>query len=377
MLNDGTSSAHPASRLAFGLVALLALVALAAQLWLERRLALGPTVVEKVAWAPFAVAAAVSLAAGIWPRPRVLRVAAWTALVALLGEATLSAWQVAMEHHWIASVCSGPANSRELQAALGGPRGPRCDTPGWSFLRFSIAAVTGLAAMALAALCLVLPLGWRGAGSTVTGPTAAPPLREVFALLLVMALVPAVLVARLDASAAVGLPPITANDHVMGAAGAPIVLVEYVSMTCPHCAAWSAAVMPQFVKAWVDTGRVRYVLRDFPLDHAGLSAAMLAHCAPAARYFDVVAAMLADQADWVKAADPVPRLTALAGLDAETARRCLADDKLETAVLTSRVLAQQGGIIGVPAVVIDGARVPAVPQFSFLDDRLRHELEHR
>lgn len=68
------------------------------------------------------------------------------------------------------------------------------------------------------------------------------------------------------------------GDYVMGDAKAPIVIVEYASMSCPHCAHFSNAVLPEIEKKYVETGKVRYILRQFPLNEPALKAAMLLVC---------------------------------------------------------------------------------------------------
>lgn len=87
-------------------------------------------------------------------------------------------------------------------------------------------------------------------------------------------------------------------DRVLGRADAPVTVIEYASVTCPHCAAWHAEVFPDFKARFIDTGRVRYVYREFLTGPAELSfaGALLARCAPADRYFDVVGALMEGQA---------------------------------------------------------------------------------
>ena len=78
---------------------------------------------------------------------------------------------------------------------------------------------------------------------------------------------------------------ITKDDRILGKPEAPITIVEYASLTCPHCAHFANDVLPEIKKAWIDTGKARLVLRDFPLDEPALRAAMIARCAPPDRYY--------------------------------------------------------------------------------------------
>jgi protein-disulfide isomerase len=70
------------------------------------------------------------------------------------------------------------------------------------------------------------------------------------------------------------------DDRVLGKADAPITIIEYASLTCPHCAHFTVDVLPKLQQKWIDTGKAKLVLRDFPLDEPALRAAMVARCAP-------------------------------------------------------------------------------------------------
>ena len=71
------------------------------------------------------------------------------------------------------------------------------------------------------------------------------------------------------------------DDKVLGSAEAPITIIEYASLTCPHCASFHTETLPTVKSDWIDTGKAKLVYRDFPLDGAALAAAVIAHCAPA------------------------------------------------------------------------------------------------
>ena len=86
------------------------------------------------------------------------------------------------------------------------------------------------------------------------------------------------LAAEFCAATAGELAPIGPDDRVLGSADAPVTVVEYASMTCPHCGKWETQVFPQVEKNWIDTGKIRFVFRDFPLDGSALKASQLAHC---------------------------------------------------------------------------------------------------
>ncbi len=131
-------------------------------------------------------------------------------------------------------------------------------------------------------------------------------------------------------------PKVTAADRVLGKSDAPVTIIEYASLTCPHCAAFEQEKLPLIRKDWIDTGKVKLVYRDFPLDGAALLAATVARCAPADRYFGFVGSLFESQSRWVLAQDPVDalkRVVRLGGMDGAAVDKCRADTKLQEAIV--------------------------------------------
>ncbi len=151
---------------------------------------------------------------------------------------------------------------------------------------------------------------------------------------------------------------VTADDHVMGKADAPVTVIEYASMTCPHCARMSNTVLPQFEKEFVDTGKARYIYRDFPLDQIAVRASVLARCNGKDRYFPFVRALFADQENWIRSSDPVKALEQvgrLGGVSPEKYESCLKDQPLVDKVLQSRLDAQKEfHIDSTPTFLVNG-----------------------
>src|SRR5262249_38683054 len=85
----------------------------------------------------------------------------------------------------------------------------------------------------------------------------------------------------------------------MGSADPPVTIVEYGSMTCPHCAHFHQTPYPELKKKYVDTGKVRFIFREFPLDQLAAAASMLARCAGKDKFFPLLEALFAQQSDWV------------------------------------------------------------------------------
>ncbi|MCW3476998.1 DsbA family protein [Limobrevibacterium gyesilva] len=150
--------------------------------------------------------------------------------------------------------------------------------------------------------------------------------------------------AALPANAA--SPPLAGDDPRMaersiGRADAPVTVTEWFSLTCPHCAAFHRESLPKIRTELVDTGKVRLVFRDFPLDQVALTAAMVAHSLPPERYEPFVAALLATQDRWafargVNSTEELAKMAALAGMSREAFNAAIADQGLRMAILMAQ-----------------------------------------
>jgi protein-disulfide isomerase len=167
------------------------------------------------------------------------------------------------------------------------------------------------------------------------------------------------------------------GDPAIGDPAAPVTIIEYSSLTCPHCAAFHAKILPELKQRYIDTGKVRLVLRDFPLDATALKAAIVAHCAGPERQPQFVEVFFAQQQNWARAADPVQALKQLAklgGLGEAQIDACLADKELENAILQARLDGEQKyEINSTPSFIIDGKTVAgeqSVDAFAAMIDPL-------
>lgn len=174
--------------------------------------------------------------------------------------------------------------------------------------------------------------------------------------------------ARLGLLVALGLWPLghgpasaaEVRERILGDPAAPVTIIEYASLTCPHCAAFHRETLPVLKERYIDTGKARLVFRDFPLDRAALAAAALAHCAGDARYFKFLDAMFANQQSWARASDPVAalrQLTRLGGLSDAEAEACLADQGLQDAILQTRLDGEREfGVNSTPTILVNGEK---------------------
>jgi protein-disulfide isomerase len=174
-------------------------------------------------------------------------------------------------------------------------------------------------------------------------------------------------------AAAASLLAIGKNDRILGNPNAPITIVEYASLTCPHCAHFADEILPQIKKEWIDTGKAKLVLRDFPLDGEALKAAMIARCAPPDRFYAFIDTFFADQDKWVEATDfqaALGRLAELGGMSKTAVDACLKNTSLENRILQGRLTAgKQLGVDATPTFFINGTKftgAPTVEQFNKL-----------
>lgn len=181
-----------------------------------------------------------------------------------------------------------------------------------------------------------------------------------------------------DATGASGgqAPAGKVEDHPLGKADAPVTVIEYSSLTCPHCAEFQQHTFDAFKQRYIDTGKVRFIQRDFPLDQVALKAAIIAHCA-GERYPLFVDVMFKNQLRWVRADDPIAALQQLAmagGLGKAQIDACLADKAMENAVLQSRLDAQSKfQVDSTPTFVINGksyAGARSLDEFAKIIDPL-------
>jgi protein-disulfide isomerase len=173
------------------------------------------------------------------------------------------------------------------------------------------------------------------------------------------------------ANAALAVSP---DDRIFGNPNAPITIIEYASLTCPHCRHFETAVLPTLKKKWIDTGKARLIMRDYPLDEPALRAAMVARCAPPDRFYPFVETLFADQETWAMAPNPQAELEKLALLGGMTKKQftdCLADKNMENKVIGSRLVAtQQLGVDATPTFFINGTKFDGDPTIDAFNELL-------
>lgn len=163
------------------------------------------------------------------------------------------------------------------------------------------------------------------------------------------------------------------DDMVMGSAKAPVTIIEYASLTCPHCAHFNEATFPQLRSQYIDKGLVKYIYRDFPLDRMALSASQIARCAGPERYFNFIDAIFRQQQTWTDGKDAnaivgnLKKLARLGGLSEQAIDACLNDKALQDKVLAQSLQGEKEfKVDSTPTLIINGEKHPGALSFEEL-----------
>jgi protein-disulfide isomerase len=163
-------------------------------------------------------------------------------------------------------------------------------------------------------------------------------------------------------------PKITDTDYVHGKADAPVTMLEFASFTCPHCAAFTNDVLPQIEKAYVDTGKVKIVFRQFALNQLDLRAGMMARCAPRDQYFNITKVLFQTQQSWATAGDPIAALAqigGMAGLPKDKFDACMTDNSVADAIVKLGQDAQAAyQVNATPTFVVEGETLQGEASFD-------------
>jgi protein-disulfide isomerase len=146
------------------------------------------------------------------------------------------------------------------------------------------------------------------------------------------------------------------GEMALGDAKAPVTIIEYASMTCPHCAAFHASTYPELKKRYIDTGKVRFIFREFPLDQLALAAFLLARCAGPDKYFPMIETLFQQQKEWVvqKPLGPLMAIAKQTGMSETAFNECLQNQKLIDGIEDVRQRAMKLNIQSTPSFFING-----------------------
>jgi protein-disulfide isomerase len=178
-----------------------------------------------------------------------------------------------------------------------------------------------------------------------------------------------------DSAALAGLPkPVDSpmaqaqeGDMVLGDPKAPITFIEYSSLSCPHCARHHATVLPEIKKQYIDSGKVKLVMRDFPLNEPAVQAALLAHCVSPLAYWGMTEQLFATQASWVNdnSGPALAAIAAAAGINGKDFQTCLADEAVKQKIIGSAEQADKAfGVKSTPTFVVNGIVIEGERSFD-------------
>ena len=164
------------------------------------------------------------------------------------------------------------------------------------------------------------------------------------------------------------------DEMALGEPTAPVTIVEYASLTCPHCGNFYRTVFDTLKTKYVDTGKVYFVLREFPLDELAFAAVMAARCAPKDKFFPIIDTLFREQNDWAFVYDPQPALVAKLqpyGFTEQSFAACLQKPDLAQAINDIAMRAQnEFGVSGTPAFFINGEKYPGEMDLATLESIL-------
>jgi protein-disulfide isomerase len=175
--------------------------------------------------------------------------------------------------------------------------------------------------------------------------------------------------------------PVALPDMALGPANATVTITEFASMTCPHCSAFNETVFPKIKSEYIDTGKIRYVFREFPLDIKAAAGAMLARCIAkddSGKYFAVIDLLFKQQNDWVmkNTTETLIRIGKQAGLTQQAVEDCLKDQALlDKIAADQKYAAEVLKVDSTPTFFINGEKIKGETSFEEFDKRIKSLLK--
>ena len=175
--------------------------------------------------------------------------------------------------------------------------------------------------------------------------------------------------------------PVSLPDMALGPANATVTITEFASMTCPHCAAFTEKVFPKIKSEYIDSGKIRFVFREFPLDVKAAAGSMLARCIAkddAGKYFAVIDMLFRQQNEWVlkNTAETLTRIGKQAGLSQQQVEDCLKDQALLDKIAADQKYANEVlKVNSTPTFFINGEMLKGDQTFEEFDKRIKSLLK--
>jgi len=163
------------------------------------------------------------------------------------------------------------------------------------------------------------------------------------------------------------LEPGPLGEREYGNRNAPVTIIEYASLTCPHCRNYHAKVFPKVKRQYVDTGKVRYIIREFPIGRSAGTAAIATRCAPKAKYLPMTEAFLSRQREWVSQEvrpDAIYSVAKSSGMSRAEFDKCLSNQAIIDGLTEVKQRGRKYGVIGTPTLFINGQKLQGEVTFE-------------
>lgn len=175
--------------------------------------------------------------------------------------------------------------------------------------------------------------------------------------------------------------PVSLPDMAIGSADAAVTITEYASMTCPHCATFNTTVFPKLKTEYIDTGKVRYIFREFPLDIKAAAGSMLTRCianGDSQKYFAVTDMLFRSQSDWVmkNTTETLTRIGKQAGLSQQQVEACLKDQALLDKIAADQKYASDVlKVDSTPTFFVNGEKIKGETSFEEFQKKINPLLK--
>lgn len=176
------------------------------------------------------------------------------------------------------------------------------------------------------------------------------------------------------------LKPGPLGEMVLGDEKAPVTIIEYASATCPHCANFHKGTFKVLKGKYIDTGKVRFVFREFPFDNPSLAAFMMARCAPKDKYFPMIDILFEQQRKWASQGADVRgelfNIARLGGFTEKTFDECLKNEEIAKGVIAVRDTGMQLGVASTPSFFVNGVLMRGNNGIAQFDAMIKSHLDN-
>lgn len=157
------------------------------------------------------------------------------------------------------------------------------------------------------------------------------------------------------------------GERALGKPNAPVTVIEYVSLTCPHCRNFHRDVFPRLKRDYIDTGKVRFIIREFPIGRVAGTAAIITRCVPEKKYFTLVNAFLSRQPEWVSQdvrPDAIYAVAKSSGISREAFDKCLSNQTIIDGLTKVKERGRKFRVIGTPTLFVNGQKAQGAVTFE-------------